>query len=162
MEGACSPQALQQDAFQKQQQIWKQKALRKMSNAGRKGRDFCGTRPKLQLFMKINWFGCYWACTENASVYEKSACPSLIAVPWEATQSLGCPLSLLQNLVSNHISLKTVFLQASTDIHSSEERLQAWFILISCHSSFTEVDEAAPAHTWNGSGSAVRKCWGLS
>lgn len=54
MEGVRSPQAPQQDAFQKQQQIWEQKALRKMSNAERKGRDFRGTRPKLQLFMKIN------------------------------------------------------------------------------------------------------------
>lgn len=35
-------------------------------------------------------FGCYWAWTENASVHEKSACPSLIAVPRELTV-IGLP-----------------------------------------------------------------------
>lgn len=108
-------------------------------------------------------FGCYRAWMANAAVYENGIHPSLIAVPQELTQSSGCPVSPLQNLVSNHISLKTVFLQASTDIHSSEERLQAWFTLILCHSSSTEVSGAAPpASTRNGSGSAVGKCCNLS
>lgn len=102
MEGACSLQALQQDNFQKQQQIWEQKALRKMSNAERKGRDFCGTRPKLQLFMKINRVWMWLSLDGERLCVWKSACPSLIAVPREAAVTGLSTVSAVEFRVKQH------------------------------------------------------------
>lgn len=89
MEGACSLQALQQDAFQKQQQIWEQKALRKMSNAERKERDFRGTRPQLQRFMKINWAWMSLSLNRECLCEQKKCLPIACPCPAGGSSLLG-------------------------------------------------------------------------
>lgn len=101
--------------------------------------------------------GCYWAWTENASVYKKApahhtslsrgrqhshwAVHGLCCRIW-------CQTTSAWKLYFSRLAL--TFIDQKKDYRPDSSSFHA-----------TAVDATAPAHTWNGSGSAVRKCCGL-
>lgn len=60
-----------------------------MSNAESKGRDFCGTGPKLQFFMKINWVRMLLSLNEECLRVRKKRPPITHRFPSGANSVIG-------------------------------------------------------------------------